>query len=144
MTRLAGINDISILSTLLMEYREFYGVISQNQEEIKNFLLKRIKNDESKIFITFEGDTAVGFIQLYPSFSTVSLKHQWNLNDLYVKKDYRRKGYATELMTTAKKYFKDKSKGFTLITQKNNSTAKAFYTADGWTTDEYDFYTFFF
>ncbi len=47
-------------------------------------------------------------------------------------------------MSADKKYFCDRAKGFTLITEKTNTTSKAFYNANGWKTDEYDFYTFFY
>ena len=144
MTRLADISDIKSIIPLLMEYRTFYGIKEQNIEEVEQFLHNRITNNESIIFITFDDETPVGFIQLYPSFSTVSLKRQWHLNDLYVRPEYRRKGYASALMSAVKKFFYDRAKGFTLITEKTNTTAKAFYNANGWKTDEYDFYTFFY
>ena len=118
MTRLAYISDIKSIIPLLMEYRTFYGIKEQNIEEVEQFLHNRITNNESIIFITFDDETPVGFIQLYPSFSTVSLKRQWHLNDLYVRPEYRRKGYASALMSAAKKYFYDRAKGFTLITEK--------------------------
>ena len=82
MTRLADISDIKSIIPLLMEYRTFYGIKEQNIEEVEQFLHNRITNNESIIFITFDDETPVGFIQLYPSFSTVSLKREWYLNDL--------------------------------------------------------------
>ncbi|SDB85913.1 Acetyltransferase (GNAT) family protein [Acinetobacter boissieri] len=41
------------------------------------------------------------FIQLYPTFSSVSISKAWILNDLYVDKDHRRQGIAEHLMTKA-------------------------------------------
>jgi ribosomal protein S18 acetylase RimI-like enzyme len=144
MTRLADVNDIPKILPLLMDYRTFYGVKTQDVDEAERFLHERLSKSESIVFVTFHEGEAVGFIQLYPSFSTVSLKRQWHLNDLFVKEEYRRKGYASELMESAKEYFKGRAKGFTLITEKTNVNAKAFYKANGWQTDEYDFYTFFY
>ena len=57
-----------------------------------------------------DGDNYVGFIQLYPSFSTVSLKRQWILNDLYVKEEYRNKGYAKETVSEIVAYYRTLSK----------------------------------
>jgi ribosomal protein S18 acetylase RimI-like enzyme len=144
MARLADENDIPKLLPLLLDYRTFYGVKIQDNKEAEKFLRERMINKESVVFITFHEDEAVGFIQLYPSFSTVSLKRQWHLNDLFVREEFRRQGYATDLMESAKDYFRGCAKGFTLITEKTNVNAKAFYKANGWITDEYDFYTYFY
>ena len=43
-----------------------------------------------------------------------------------------------------KEYFRDKAKGFILVTDIDNLTAKSFYENNGWKTGEYDFYTFFY
>lgn len=144
MVRLADMKDIEDVASVLIEYRNFYGVEVQDRAEVEAFIRERMENEQSKIFVAQEEDSIIGFIQLYPSFSTVSLKHQWVLNDLYVKQDYRKKGYGTELMMAVKDYFRGKAKGLILITEKNNSTAKAFYNKNGWETGIYDFYTFFY
>ena len=49
-------------------------------------------------------------------------------------------------MSFVKEYFLrgEKTKGFILVTDKSNETAKKFYEANGWKTGEYDFYTFFY
>ena len=84
MTRLADVNDIPKILPLLMDYRTFYGVKTQDIDEAERFLHERLSKSESIVFVTFHEGEAVGFIQLYPSFSTVSLKRQWHLNDLFV------------------------------------------------------------
>ena len=43
-------------------------------------------NEESVVFIAFDEINPIGFVQLYPSFSSLSMKKSWVLNDLYVKK----------------------------------------------------------
>ncbi|MBP3273288.1 MAG: GNAT family N-acetyltransferase [Ruminococcus sp.] len=142
---LASDEDIAAAADLIFLYRSFYGVQDQNEDEIYSFVKERISNEQSKIFIAKdEQGKAVGFIQLYPSYSTVSLRPQWILNDLYVVEEYRRKGAATALMTAVKEYFRDRAKGFILVTDKTNHTAKSFYDKNGWKTDEYDFYTFYY
>ena len=35
--------------------------------------------------MAFDGDNPIGFVQLYPSFSSVSMMRSWVLNDLFVK-----------------------------------------------------------
>ena len=144
MVRLADENDLNGVVDLLMEYREFYGVKTQDRDDVYQFLLLRMDNNESKVFVAFDKEECVGFIQLYPSFSTVSLKRQWILNDLYVKKEFRNRGYGTELMDSVKEYFKDNAKGFVLLTGKDNTTAQKFYLGNGWETNIYDVYTYYY
>lgn len=144
--RLAGENDIEELSGIIKKYRAFYGIVAQDIVQIKEFVTARIINAESKIFIAVNEKTnsITGFMQFYPVFSTVALKPQWLLNDLYVEEAERRKGIATALLNTAVEYFKDKAKGFILVTAKTNAEAKCFYDKHGWETDMYDFYTYTF
>ena len=144
MIREADINDLTQVVKIVMKYREFYGVNEQDEAAVTQFIKARMENEQSKIFIAEEEGEVVGFIQLYPSYSTVSLKPQWVLNDFYVLPDYRKKGCGGQLMDFVKDYFSDKAKGFILVTDKTNSTAKAFYEKNGWETGEYDFYTFFY
>lgn len=136
-------NDIENIAILLDKYRVFYKQIS-DLESATQFITERVSQKESVIFIAYEKDTnsPAGFIQLYPSFSTVSLKRQWVLNDLYVDEKYRQQGIATKLITTAQDYFKNKAKGLFLVTAKDNDKAKKLYDSLNWKTGDYDFYYF--
>ena len=71
-------------------YRLFYGQES-NLEGAKEFLKERLVNEESVVFIAFDENNPIGFVQLYPSFSSVSMERSWVLNDLYVKETARTK-----------------------------------------------------
>ena len=145
MVKIAGTEELEEAVKLIMEYRTFYGVSGQSETEVRAFVQERIKNNQSKIFIAYtDCGVPAGFIQLYPSYSTVSLKPQWVLNDFFVKKEFRCKGFGTQLMQSVKEYFKDKAKGFILVTDKENHTAKRFYESNGWKTGEYAFYTFYY
>ncbi|MDR2941295.1 MAG: GNAT family N-acetyltransferase, partial [Treponema sp.] len=134
------------IAEIVKKYREFYKVATQDINEIKNFMHERLLNSDSKIFIAINENTGnlIGFIQLYPLFSTVSLRKQWMLNDFYVLEAERKKGIGTMLINTVFEYFKDKAKGCILVTDKTNIVAKEFYTKLGWKTDTYDFYTYYF
>jgi len=144
--KLATVEDICPLLKILKEYREFYQINSQEDGEVETFLKERFANEDSKIFIAAHESTGevVGFIQLYPLFSTVSLKRQWMLNDLYVIESQRKKGIATQLMKLVMDHFKDKAKGFILVTSKTNVAAQQFYDKIGWKTGDYSFYTYYF
>lgn len=57
-------------------------------------------NEESVIFIAVEPETdsIMGFVNLYPSYSTLALQRLWILNDLGVSGDFRGKGVSKALI----------------------------------------------
>jgi hypothetical protein len=70
--RRAKPSDIYAVIRLFDGYRQFYGKNSE-LDAVREFLTARFTRDESIIFIAYNGGTPVGFTQLYPSFSSVSL-----------------------------------------------------------------------
>ncbi|WP_188352341.1 hypothetical protein [Macrococcus hajekii] len=60
-------------------------------ESCKNFLEDRFNHQEYKIFIVGE-DNIIGFVHIYPVFSTVSLQRAYILNDPYVHSSHRSSG----------------------------------------------------
>jgi len=104
--RQAVLADLQLLAPLLDAYRVFYGSDSDAQAASR-FLLERFNNGESVLFIAIAEDTAVGFCQLYPSFSSVSLARILILNDLYVVEGFRKQGIATMLLKAAAEFAKE-------------------------------------
>lgn len=116
----AQLNHLDDLTPLFDDYRKFYRQES-NLEGAKVFLKERIKNTESTIFIAYKEGRAIGFTQLYPLFSSVSMKRMELLNDLYIHPDYRNKGVGEALINKAKTYCKEyKSKGLAIQTEVTN------------------------
>jgi hypothetical protein len=70
--RQAVLADLEELAALFDQYRQFQGQASDVAAAC-SFLRERFDHGESVLFICHEGATAVGFAQLYPSFSSVSL-----------------------------------------------------------------------
>ena len=103
----AGFEHLEVLAALFDEYRVFYQQPS-DLEGAREFLRNRLIHRDSVIFLaTTDGEAAiqgVGFTQLYPSFSSVSMKPIWILNDLYVHPTFRRQNVARELMNRAQTY----------------------------------------
>lgn len=132
---------LEALTELFHEYRVFYGQDSK-RKDCKKFVKQRLQLNDSVIFIgTYEGK-AVGFTQLYPSFSTVSLRPLLILNDLYVHPDYRKKGIATALLEEAKTHCMfEKNKGLALETAIDNPAQKL-YESLGWKKDQAMFHYF--
>jgi ribosomal protein S18 acetylase RimI-like enzyme len=136
-TRKVSIADIEDVSKLFDEYRIFYKKESDLQGA-KKFLLERIENKESEIFVA-ENDKnqLVGFVQLYPVFSSTRMKRLWLLNDLYVNKNYRVQGISVLLIDEAKKLCKDSNAcGLVLETAKSNEVGNKLYPKTGFSLDE--------
>jgi len=127
----ANSSHISIIAPLLDQYRVFYKQIS-NITAAEDFLEQRMIKNESTIFLALENNVAIGFVQLYNSFSTVSLKPIFILNDLYVHTDFRKQKIGEQLLSRAKEYcFKKGFKGLALETAIDNP-AQHLYERLGW------------
>src|SRR5260221_11002327 len=83
----ATADDIERTAVLFDAYRQFYKQ-SSDVEAAQTFLMQRLEEKSSMIFLAYINDKAfmqaVGFIQLYPLFSALSLKPLWLLSDLFV------------------------------------------------------------
>ncbi|MBD2294165.1 GNAT family N-acetyltransferase [Anabaena sphaerica FACHB-251] len=136
---LANINHLESVSVLFDKYRVFYNQPS-NIEAAKDFLKERFNNNDSVVFAANDNGKLVGFTQLYPSFSSVSMKRVWILNDLYVEELYRRRGIANLLMNVAEEYAKKSGAiRVSLATQISNLTAQKLYESRDYIKNE-EFY----
>ena len=128
----AGVEDIETIIPLFAAYRTFYKVES-DPAQLRSYLHERLKNNQSVVFMATSGGTAVGFTQLYPGFSSVSLKNTWTLNDLFVAPEARRSSIGQELMDRAKQMAKDSGASkVTLLTATDNVTAQSLYEKLGY------------
>ena len=87
--RQATVVDLDLLVPLFDAYRQFYRQPS-DPDRARHFLLERFEHNQSVILLAFEDDTAIGFTQLYPSFSSGAMAPIFILNDLFVKPEARR------------------------------------------------------
>lgn len=134
--RQAVLSHLEALVPLFDGYRQFYGQPS-DMPAARKFLLSRFNHGESVLFIAHENSTPIGFTQLYPSYSSVSLARIFVLNDLFVHVHARRKGAASKLITAACKFAKSLGAiRVTLSTATANEEAQALYHAIGWECDE--------
>ncbi|MDO1511284.1 GNAT family N-acetyltransferase [Maribacter confluentis] len=122
-------------------YRIFYGQQS-NIHAATLFLNERIKNQESIIFTSYIDGKAVGFVQLYFTFSSVSLEPSLILNDLYVDPIFRNKNIGKDLLLKAQEYCTSHNyKGLALETAVDNPAQKL-YEKLGWKKDSHCFHYF--
>ena len=132
--QLTDLRHLDKLAHIFDLYRQFY---KQNGDinSAKSFLKERIIALESVIFAAFEGDTIVGFTQLYPTFSSVTLQRSWILNDFFVLENQRGKNVGTRILEHAKDFARQtESKGLYLQTDADNPAQKL-YERLGWVQD---------
>ncbi|WP_299122311.1 GNAT family N-acetyltransferase [uncultured Winogradskyella sp.] len=116
----AHIDHLEDLVPLFDGYRQFYKQDS-DKEGAKHFLLERFKNKDAIIFIAYDNDKAIGFTQLYPLLSSVSMQPMYLLNDLFVNTNYRGQGIGEALIDKAKQLcIKENNKGLAIQTAFDN------------------------
>lgn len=134
--RQAVLTDVDALVPLFDGYRQFYGRES-DLPGARAFLLARFNHGESTLFIAHDANAALGFAQLYPSFSSASLARTFVLNDLFVDEKARSQGVGKRLIGAAAAYAKTMGAiRMTLSTAKENEIAQALYLACDWKKDD--------
>jgi ribosomal protein S18 acetylase RimI-like enzyme len=137
----ATIDDLEGVSQLFNGYRMFYEQTS-DLEGAKEYIKERLENEDSVIFVVKSNQTYLGFTQLYPTFSSVSMKKAWILNDLFITKDARKQGIGEMLLQMAKDFaIKTNAKSIMLSTAVENSSAQRLYEKNGYERDS-QFYTY--
>ena len=133
--RPAKIQDLNTLVPLFDGYRQFYKQPTDTQGAL-HFLLQRFELGDSVILLACNDQgQGLGFTQLYPSFSSVSMQRTYILNDLFVLESARGMGVATALMNKAKEFaLQQGAKGLTLETAIDNPAQKL-YERLGWKKD---------
>ena len=133
------INEVSRLFDL---YRQFYEC-TPDLELAKRFITERIEREESDIFVAIDGDTASGFVQLYPSFCSVDAVKIYILYDLYVDANKRQLGLGEKLMNKATAWAKSNGAArLDLLTAHDNLIGQSLYEKLGYKRDLEDFYAY--
>ena len=137
----AGPADLDALATLFDAYRTFYGK-TPDLPLARQWLRERLRFGESVVLVAKRGGAAVGFVQLYPMFSSVRTARTWILNDLYVDAGARRRGVARALLDASAAFARgDVAAGISLETTQDNAAARALYRAAGWNEDATQWYS---
>lgn len=134
--RQAAIADLDALVPLFDAYRQFYKR-SSDPAAAREFLFQRFQHQQSVIFIADDDDgKAVGFTQLYPLFSSLTLARTFVLYDLFVTPSARRSGAARQLLRAAAAYGRAVGAGaLELSTATDNVPAQRLYESEGWVRD---------
>ena len=130
--RQASIADLDVVTPLFDAYRQFYRAAA-DLEAARRFLRERFSNLQSLILLAFDREAAVGFTQLYPSFSSVSMARIYILNDLFVSPETRGQGAGAALLRAAADFGRQAGAvRLELATEVTNTTAQAVYEHLGW------------
>ncbi len=133
--RQATVADLDVLVPLFDAYRQFYRQPS-DPEQARYFLLERFEHSQSVIFLAFDGASVIGFVQLYPSFSSSAMRRIFILNDLFVTPEARGHGAGSALLRTAAEYGRRLGAlHLVLSTELGNTTAQSVYERLGWKRD---------
>lgn len=127
------------VTNLFDQYRVFYNS-SSDLETARKFIQERFQKGDSVILVGSENGRIVGFTQLYPSYSSVSMKRIWILNDLFVEQACRKKGIAKFLLSATEDFAREtEAIRIILATQISNIVAQSLYESLGYSKDE-EFY----
>jgi GNAT superfamily N-acetyltransferase len=134
--RQASILDLSKIVPVFDSYREYFKQ-ERNPTEVEKFLFDKFEHLESVIFIAEQNSEVIGFAQLYPIFSSLTLERVWLLNDFFICEDYRNKGVGKQLFEKVKEFtLLTKSKGIELTVEHINEKAWQFWESQGFILDE--------
>lgn len=132
----AGIADVEVAAPLFAAYREFYGE-PHDVEASTAFLTERLERSESVVLLARDGERTVGFVQVYPAFSSTALAPIWILNDLYVDAAARGSGVVDQMLDTTAELAREAGcVAVELATQLTNTRAQAVYARHGYVADE--------
>ena len=134
--RQAVLADLDTAAILFDAYRQFYGQAS-DEAAAKAFLQARFEHGQSVVLLAESQGQAVGFTQLYPSFSSVSMARVFVLNDLFVAPTARRLGVGEVLLTAAADHARQLGAvRLSLTTNVQNLPAQSLYASLGWELDQ--------
>ena len=137
----ANKNHIEGVSVLFDLYRQFYKY-QKDLNNSKNYIYKRIVNNESIIFICTKNEKIIAFVQLYETFDSLNLNKKLVLYDLYVLEKYRKLGIGRKLMNKSKDFaLNNNFSRIELSTSVNNYNAQKLYESLDYIRDKeyYDY-----
>jgi ribosomal protein S18 acetylase RimI-like enzyme len=127
-------DDLDALAPLFDSYRQFYRE-PPDPHGSREFLAQRLARGESVVFLARHAGAVVGFVQLYPTFSSTTVRPLWVLNDLYVVPEARRKGVGSHLLERAKELARDSKAAAVILETAVDNPAQKLYEALGWKRD---------
>ena len=125
------------LGRLFNLYRIFYEE-DDDLEKASKYISARFNDGDSMIYVAENGDQELaGFVQLYPSFCSVSAVPILILYDLFVDHSQRSNGIGRSLMNAARDFARENGyKRLELSTAKDNYIGQSLYESLGYEVDQ--------
>ena len=125
------------LGRLFNLYRIFYEE-DDDLEKASKYISARFNDGDSIIYVAENGDQELaGFVQLYPSFCSVSAVPILILYDLFVDHSKRSNGIGRSLMNAARDFARENGyKRLELSTAKDNYIGQSLYESLGYEVDQ--------
>ena len=129
--------DADLVAPLFDAYRQFYRQPADLPRG-RRFLAERLLQRQSTVLVAETADgEAVGFVQLYPCFSSIRVAPIFILSDLFVAQSARGGGVGRSLMEAAARFARATGAvGLELATARTNAPAQRLYESLGWQRDE--------
>ncbi len=132
----AGPDHVDAATRLFLGYLGFYEK-AVSPEAAFAFIDARLRQGDSVIFLAEVDGQALGFMQLYPAYASLSLAPSWILNDLFVDPAGRGRGIGTALMQAARDLgLETGAAEIFLQTARTNETAQSLYRGLGYQRDD--------
>jgi GNAT superfamily N-acetyltransferase len=96
----ASMTDLDAVAPLFDAYRSFFAG-NDDLARSRRFLQDRLRDADSVVFFARSDAQAVGFIQLYPLWSSWYCRRIWFLSDLYVREESRKYGVGRRVVERA-------------------------------------------
>jgi ribosomal protein S18 acetylase RimI-like enzyme len=140
----ATLDHLNDLVPLFDAYSVFYQQPSDPQQA-RVFLSERFLLRENVVFLAYtDDDRAIGFTQLYPTFSSVYKQREWLLSDLYVLPNERGKRIGEKLIERSLDHARiSGARGVRLETAHTNSSGQKLYERMGFIRDDLEFRVYF-
>lgn len=136
--RAATPKDLDDLVLLFIGYLRCYE-INRDPLAVHEFLRARLAQGDSQVFLARdEAWRPLGFVQLYPFYSSLVLEPAWLVSDLYVEPEQRCAGVGQALMMAARVHAEVTGAcGLQLETASTNIAAQRLYERLGYVRDEH-------
>jgi ribosomal protein S18 acetylase RimI-like enzyme len=135
--------DISELYKLMIQYIvDFYKQPAPKETDLKELINHLLENPSSGLqFVAEHQGELLGFATLYFTFSTLKVKRQAVLNDLFVIPNVRGKKIGEKLFQACLEYIRENEfASMTWETAKDNKIAQSLYNKMGGKLSEWLFY----
>ncbi|WP_301335737.1 GNAT family N-acetyltransferase [Bacillus sp. FJAT-27445] len=132
--RPATVKDVSELYELMRQYIvDFYEQPGPEENKLKGLINHLLENPSSGLqFVAEENGELIGFATLYFTLSTLKVKRQAILNDLFVVSKARGKKVGEKLFQASLEYIrKNNFASMTWETSKDNLVAQSLYEKMG-------------